>query len=187
MVYLSRMDIFEVRRQAVLKLIAGPRFGGSRAAFSRDTGINQSYVTRMLKPIGDANGKRIADNMAFKIEDSLSLPPGSIHSPGHLLSPAEREEGIERARQRAVRVVDSLGEAVELLAGALSEASPLSRKGAAPILANLAENPAGWMQVASLLNAMLKPAEGVRHTIAKAIRPAPSPSAVKAPASGGRK
>lgn len=157
MPYLARMDIFEVRRQAVLKLIAGPRFQGNQAAFARDTGISQSYVSRMLKPIGDANGKRIADTMAFKIEDSLGLLSGTIHSPASPQFDDDRRAAFERAREESKDNIRHLGEAVELLAGALSAASPLSRKGAAPILASLAEKPASWMQVASLLNAMLKP------------------------------
>lgn len=75
------MDLFESRRLAVQRLIDGPRFGGSQAAFSLAADIPPSYVTRMLKPAGTKDSKKIGDEMALKIEDKLGLPRGEMLQP----------------------------------------------------------------------------------------------------------
>jgi transcriptional regulator with XRE-family HTH domain len=84
------MDIYEARRQVVLRLIRS-RFGGSQAEFAAKTGIPPSYVTRMLKEAGATSFKRIGDDMALKIENKLDLEPGSVLNPVAGREPAKAQ------------------------------------------------------------------------------------------------
>lgn len=75
------MDLYEARRQALLRLVNGEPYGGSQAAFCRAAGIAPSYLTRMLKPEGHRDRKRIGDEIAMRLETALRLPSGDLVSP----------------------------------------------------------------------------------------------------------
>lgn len=74
------MDIYEARRLAVLELIKA-RFDGHQGGFALAADISPSYVSRMLKPEGDAARKRIGEDIARKIEDRLRLAADTLVSP----------------------------------------------------------------------------------------------------------
>ena len=79
-VYPWGMDIYEARRLAVLELIKS-LFSGHQGDFARAADISPSYVSRMLKPEGDAARKRIGEDIARKIEDRLRLAADTLVSP----------------------------------------------------------------------------------------------------------
>lgn len=71
--YLEVMkDVFEMRRLALERLIR-VKFDGIQQAFASKVGISPSYVTRMLKPPGEAPRKSIGEAMVRKIEDGLGV------------------------------------------------------------------------------------------------------------------
>lgn len=82
-VYFSQMDLYEERRLYVKRLIDGPRFGGSKAAFAKEADISPTYVSRMISDPSKPGHKRIADHLALKIEANLSLPDGSLINPSN--------------------------------------------------------------------------------------------------------
>jgi phage repressor protein C with HTH and peptisase S24 domain len=80
LIYPEGMDLYELRRLAVQRLI-DTRFGGNQAAFSADAGISTSYLSRMLKAEGEKNRKRIGDDMAVRLEETLGLIGGALVNP----------------------------------------------------------------------------------------------------------
>lgn len=75
------MDVYERRRRALIRLINGPRFEGNQAAFSREADVSPTYVTRMLSEPDSKYHKRIAEELALKIQENLQLPEGSLTNP----------------------------------------------------------------------------------------------------------
>jgi SOS-response transcriptional repressor LexA len=98
------MDLFEARRESLQRLIDGPRFRGSQAAFCQATKIAASYLSRMLKEPGEKDRKRIGDDMALKIENALNLPAGELLHPKGT-GRAERSNVIDIEPRRRVPLI----------------------------------------------------------------------------------
>jgi hypothetical protein len=80
-VYPELVDLYEARRQTLLRLLASERFGGNQRALAEAAELSPSYLSRMLKPADGAHRKRIGDDMAIRMEETLRLPSGYLLSP----------------------------------------------------------------------------------------------------------
>lgn len=69
------MDLYEIRRLNLVNLVTKLT---TQAEFARRTGISPSYLSRMLKPVGEAPRKNIGEEMARQIESSLGLDEGDM-------------------------------------------------------------------------------------------------------------
>ena len=74
------MDIYTQRRLRLQELVDN-RFGGSKAAFSKESGISPAYLSRLLNP-KSAQPKRLGEDLAREIEARLRLAPGWLDAEG---------------------------------------------------------------------------------------------------------
>lgn len=72
------MDKYEHRRQRLIDLLDDPSFGskGKQAELSRRTGIDASYISRLLYPEGKKGRKRMAEDTIEVLEKGCGLPKG---------------------------------------------------------------------------------------------------------------
>ncbi len=70
----SQMDKFEKRRIQLRKLI-DEKYNGVDAALAAATGIDPSYMSRLLYPVGKLQKKNITEHQKEKIE---AVHPGSL-------------------------------------------------------------------------------------------------------------
>lgn len=68
------MDIHTRRRLRLEQLIES-RFSGSKAEFSKQSGVSPDYLSRILNT-SSAQHKRVGENLARTIESQLHLAPG---------------------------------------------------------------------------------------------------------------
>jgi phage repressor protein C with HTH and peptisase S24 domain len=80
--YLARMDVHDLRREVIRRLIDS-RFGGNQAEFARAAAKRPSYVTRMLETDPDKAVKRIGEELAreFEANPALGLVDGELVNP----------------------------------------------------------------------------------------------------------
>lgn len=71
------MDMYEIRRQNLLRLIT-MKCEGRPSDLARRIERDPSYVTRMLYPEGKAGKKRIGDDMVVLIENSIPVARGTL-------------------------------------------------------------------------------------------------------------
>ncbi len=62
------MDEYTFRRDK-FRVLLNEKYGGFQSAFCNATGINPSYVSRMLLPDGHPNRKRIGGDMLDRIRE----------------------------------------------------------------------------------------------------------------------
>jgi hypothetical protein len=95
-VYPEVMDVFEARRLVLLDLIK-TRFGGNQRAFAAASGIDPSYVNRMLMEEGAQGRRRMGDTKAEELEAIFDLPSGTL-----LNAKAPLRRGLEEGQPREV-------------------------------------------------------------------------------------
>jgi SOS-response transcriptional repressor LexA len=78
------MDKFEIRRLNILDLLR-VTFHDKQADFARATGIDPSYVSRMLYVQGKKGKKNIGDDTLEAIQKACNVAPGVLDTPGGLL------------------------------------------------------------------------------------------------------
>lgn len=78
------MDKFEIRRLNVLDLLR-VKFHDKQADFARATGIDPSYVSRMLYVAGKKGKKNIGEDTLEAIQKTCHVAPGVMDIPGGLV------------------------------------------------------------------------------------------------------
>ena len=103
--YIPRMDVFEIRRKNLLKLVAE---AGSQAAFSRLTDIAPAYINQLLRTEGDT--RNIGERAARKIEKKAMKPSGWLDAPANAkeLPASADNEGEQPALGREEQELVSL-------------------------------------------------------------------------------
>ena len=92
--YLSDVDIYELRR-AVIRRVIDLKFDGNQAAFAKAAVMEPSYVSRVLATEEGKAKKRLAEDLARRLESipALGLRPGELVDP----HPPSRNEVREKA------------------------------------------------------------------------------------------
>lgn len=107
------MDKYEHRRQRLIELLAHPSYAGrgAQAKLSKDSGIDASYISRLLYPEGKSGKKRMAEDTVEAFERGCGLPKGWFDLP--LGTPLAQDgatffgEDRRRQKRRHDDIVDS--------------------------------------------------------------------------------
>lgn len=77
------MDKYEHRRLRLLELLETPPFNGrgAQAELAKRSGIDASYISRLLYPEGKKGRKRLAENTIEILEEKLGLLKGWFDMP----------------------------------------------------------------------------------------------------------
>lgn len=94
------VDMYEHRRQRLLELRNSGVFAGRGgiSELAKATGVDASYISRLLYPEGKKHKKRLGDEVVDKLRASLGLCPGWFDLPlGSMLDPlnwSQTKEGV---------------------------------------------------------------------------------------------
>jgi SOS-response transcriptional repressor LexA len=98
------MDKYEIRKDALARLVLNLGRGGI-AAISKKSGIDASYVSRMLYPMDKKGAKNIGEDMAEKI--TSAFPEWLATGSGPVTSEASNVSAVDPARS-VVPVISSV-------------------------------------------------------------------------------